>query len=429
MSVVRGWCPGALRPMASGDGLVVRVRPRLARLTAAQVMGLCAAAQAHGAGLIDLTSRANLQLRGVREDALPALQAALAALGLLDATPELEARRNILVAPDWRAGDDTARIASDLAARLDALPPLPAKVGFAVDAGMAPVLSGDSADFRVERAADGALLLRCEGRALGAPLRAGAEAAALIAIAQWFADSGGSAAGRMARHAAALPDWAEGRAAPAPTRAPIAPGPHPLGQAWGLPFGQIAAGRLAEAMTVSGVRALRITPWRVALAEGAQPVTPNNGAQAKVRAVRAQGVALAQDAEAMTQAGGAHVMAPAEGAQVGDAPAGNAQAAARTALLSDPTAAALRADACAGAPFCPQASVETRALALRLAPHVTGRLHVSGCAKGCARAAPADVMLTGRDGRFDLAFDARAGASGAATGLTPGAVLARFGAA
>ena len=25
---VRGWCPGALRPMESGDGLIVRLRPR-----------------------------------------------------------------------------------------------------------------------------------------------------------------------------------------------------------------------------------------------------------------------------------------------------------------------------------------------------------------------------------------------------------------
>ena len=24
---IKGWCPGALRPMLSGDGLVVRVRP------------------------------------------------------------------------------------------------------------------------------------------------------------------------------------------------------------------------------------------------------------------------------------------------------------------------------------------------------------------------------------------------------------------
>ena len=36
----KGWCPGAYRPMMSGDGLVVRVRPVLARLTQAQVLGL-----------------------------------------------------------------------------------------------------------------------------------------------------------------------------------------------------------------------------------------------------------------------------------------------------------------------------------------------------------------------------------------------------
>ena len=57
---IKGWCPGAHRPMMSGDGLVVRVRPRLARLSADQVQALCAAAMRHGAGLIDLTNRANL---------------------------------------------------------------------------------------------------------------------------------------------------------------------------------------------------------------------------------------------------------------------------------------------------------------------------------------------------------------------------------
>ena len=58
----------------------------------------------------------------------------------------------------------------------------------------------------------------------------------------------------------------------------------------------------------------------------------------------------------------------------------------------------LHVDACVGAPACPQASVATRDLAARLAPLVTGRLHISGCAKGCARARAADWVLTGREG-------------------------------
>ena len=33
-AAIKGWCPGALRPMQSGDGLVVRVRPFGGRLEA-----------------------------------------------------------------------------------------------------------------------------------------------------------------------------------------------------------------------------------------------------------------------------------------------------------------------------------------------------------------------------------------------------------
>ena len=75
--VVKGWCPDAWRPMMAGDGLLVRVRPPLARLTARQVEGLCEAATRYGNGQIDLTSRANLQLRGATDTSWPALLADL----------------------------------------------------------------------------------------------------------------------------------------------------------------------------------------------------------------------------------------------------------------------------------------------------------------------------------------------------------------
>ena len=71
--LVKGWCPGAHRPMLSGDGLVVRVRPFRAELSAAQALALCDLARTHGNGTLELTSRANLQIRGVPEAAFPAL--------------------------------------------------------------------------------------------------------------------------------------------------------------------------------------------------------------------------------------------------------------------------------------------------------------------------------------------------------------------
>ena len=39
-AAIKGWCPGALRPMQSGDGLVVRVRPFGGRLEAHRSPGL-----------------------------------------------------------------------------------------------------------------------------------------------------------------------------------------------------------------------------------------------------------------------------------------------------------------------------------------------------------------------------------------------------
>ena len=111
---VKGWCPGALRPMQSGDGLVVRVRPFGGRLDAAQTAGLAHLAERHGNGLIDVTSRANLQIRGVSESSHRLLLDGLAQLTLLDPDADTESRRNILVTPFWRDGDETQALAAEL---------------------------------------------------------------------------------------------------------------------------------------------------------------------------------------------------------------------------------------------------------------------------------------------------------------------------
>jgi precorrin-3B synthase len=298
-----------------------------------------------------------------------AARQALIAGGLVDLDPARDAR-SLLIAPDWRAGDDTHRIAADLYERLDELPPLPGKVGIAIDAGAARVLADSPADFRIERGAPGGLILRAEGHALGTPLPPGEEVTALIALARWFVASGGVAAGRMARHVAALPGWATGTLTPAPIASPPTLGAHPLGMAIGLPFGRIEAVALSAMADLAGLTGVRMTPWRRLVLEGVAP-----------------GVTGLPDA--------------------------------------DPRLLAV--DACVGAPACPQASVATRPLARRLATMVAGGLHVSGCAKGCARQRRADIVLTGCDGRFDLARHARPGDPPVATGLSADQLLSLFG--
>ncbi|WP_037310302.1 cobalamin biosynthesis protein CobG [Ruegeria halocynthiae] len=362
--VVQGWCPGAHRPMMSGDGLVVRVRPRLARLDAAQALGLCDLAERFGNGTIDLTNRANLQLRGVAEQDHQSLLKELAVLNLLDAESGIEVRRNILVTPLYQAGDLTARLTQQLIDRLAELPALPAKFGFAIDTGPERLLAADSADIRLEIGLNG-LILRADGVETGRYVTEAEAIDQLIALARWFADAHTPETRRMTRVIATqgLPSEWQG-SAPAPLGTLLQPGACDLGTLYGAAFGQLLAHKLHDLIKDSGASALRVTPWRLILLEG-----------------------------------GAAIPAPT--------------------FVTDAADPLMTTDACPGAPFCPQAQVETRDIARALAPRVPGHLHVSGCAKGCARMGPADVTLVGDTGRFDLVKQGRAGDEPCQRGLSP----------
>lgn len=358
---IRGWCPGAHRPMASGDGLVVRVRPPMGMLTPGQARGLASLAQRFGNGLIDLTTRANLQLRGVTEESHPPLLAALSEIGMLDADPGIEARRNIVLNPfeDGEGARTQSRVASRLIEGLGdaAFEPLPSKFGFVVDAGPVRNLGQISGDIRIEghRAE---LIVRPDGQATGRLAKGPDEAATLaLDMARWFIASGGvgpDGRGRMARHLASgqcLPGHLAGDAAPNPAMPDPRPGDHANGVLVAAAFGQLTPADL-DLLAKAGL-ALKITPWRMVYLGGRV------------------------DARAF------------EG---------------HPTLLLDPADPRLRIHACTGAPGCPQASVATRDLAQRISARLpeNATVHLSGCEKGCAHPGRATFTLTGRNGRFDL---------------------------
>lgn len=366
--LVQGWCPGALRPMLSGDGLVVRIRPDLGRLTPAQARGIADAARAFGNGQIDLSARGNVQLRGVSDATHPALIEALAALGLIDPDSEAEQRRNILVTPF--ADAETLALAAQMQVALAQMPALPGKFGFAVDTGPAPVLSGIAADIRAERAADGQLILRCEGAALGAPVTDLAVAA--VALVQWFVAAGGVSEGRgrmaaLIARGAVLPGALAGRLAPAPAAAPPGPGLRAEGALLGFAFGRMQAETLAA---LAALGPLRVTPWRMLLVQGLRQLPD------LLDVIRAAG---------------------------------------------DPIR---RVEACSGAPACLQGLAPVRDLARRLAPQVPPgkRLHVSGCAKGCAHPGRADITLVATAAGFDLIRNGTAAAQPDLRGLPADAI-------
>lgn len=97
----RDLCPGTFRPWVADDGLLVRLRVPGGQLPAAQLTALSSVAQRHGDGQVHLTSRANLQVRGLpsRDGALPhQVVADLEATGLMPSRSH-ELVRNILASP------------------------------------------------------------------------------------------------------------------------------------------------------------------------------------------------------------------------------------------------------------------------------------------------------------------------------------------
>lgn len=373
---IKGWCPGALRPMESGDGLVVRVRPHGGCLSPDEAMAVAAGARDHGNGLIDLTSRANLQIRGVRPDGhLPLLQT-LAAHGLIDTDPSFEARRNIIVTPlgEGVGRAETLEIARRLEVGLADGPDLPGKFGFVVDTGSARVLAAAPADIRIERDEAGRLLVRAEGRETGLAADASTVADLALRLARWFVASGGvvEGRGRMARHLVAgaqLDAALSGDVWPAQSSL-LTVGPRAEGVLVGAAFGQLEADALAALAGLG--HEIRVTPWRMLLVVGK-----------------------------------------------GDLPA-------MPGLTLQPGDPFLSVSACSGAPACPQALAPTRDLARFLAPFVPlGRhLHVSGCAKGCARQEPSAFTLCATSSGFDLIRSGTARSVPARTGLSEAEIRA-----
>ncbi|KMO25639.1 hypothetical protein QR79_06645, partial [Methylobacterium indicum] len=95
----RGWCPGLARPMPTGDGLLVRLHPVSGRLSARQVRAAARAAREGGNGLLDVTARGNLQIRGVTVESHGHVVDILAEAGLGDARHDGGPQRLTLDAP------------------------------------------------------------------------------------------------------------------------------------------------------------------------------------------------------------------------------------------------------------------------------------------------------------------------------------------
>ena len=394
----KGWCPGALRPMPSGDGLIARVRASGGRLSLDQAATIAGAARACGNGAITLSARANLQIRGVRDATLVELHARLGDAGLLDSDPDVERLRNVVASPlsdiDPDAVFDLAPSVAALERRLaedPVLRRLPAKFGYVIDArGRFPLADVDG-DIRFEAAREAdepVFVVTCAGddarSAICPPEDIGETAARIARAFLTRAGDGDDAPRRMrglvARRGAeavfAEADLEPARRPRAMARARLADalGAHVFDKTVAVgvaaPFGDIdseAFSTLVRHARGAGATGLRLAPWRTFFLTGA---TPRGGAS------------LVKEA-------------------------------AKLGFLVDASDSLLRVAACPGAPACLHGAHGVRDDArrwARLLPQGEGVVvHVSGCAKGCARPAPTAVTLIATDDGYDVVVAGKSG--------------------
>ncbi|WP_234430855.1 precorrin-3B synthase [Streptomyces sp. NRRL F-4489] len=305
-------CPGALRLHSAADGGLARVRLPAGDLTADQAAALADAAERLGDGHLSLTSRGNVELRGLPADCGGQLAGLLTEAGLLPSARH-ERIRNILASPlaglDTNTPSDVRLWARSLDALLCASEPAAALSGrflFVLDDGRGDVagLGGDvtllAESGRTAPPEAGYAPGAASGH--GALLRVGDDPAALriaaddvpraaLTAAETFlavAAAGGSGAWRVRELPAEAPLTAEQvrnalRAAGIAAEYAEVPGPPPAarfadaaapGTVEGpdgrhalvvlAPLGRLSAAqwRLLTAAAADGRGALRLTPWR-----------------------------------------------------------------------------------------------------------------------------------------------------------------------
>lgn len=362
---VRGACPGLHDPMESGDGWLARVRPRSARLDAGQARGLDRAARGFGNGHVELTSRGNLQVRGLSPASHPGFVRTVVGFGLGDADPVRERRGRIVAAPMSGADPLLAALEAGLAAEAG-LDGLGAKFVFGFDAGAVSIATV-GVDLLV---GGGGRLVRAGD--LEARVAQARCVEAVIGIARAFAATG---MGRMrGLDVAARRALLVGAGLSPVTVGPVGAPPHPIGALGdGLvgcrpPFGAMRPGMLSEIADVAehhGDGTILVTPFRSLILSGA--------------------------------GGGAIAALAGSGLVVSGADPRN------------------RVRACAGAPDCASGLGPARAAAAALMARempADGLLHVSGCGKGCAHPSVAALVLTARaDGSYRRGTGCRADGS------------------
>ncbi|MBZ9965394.1 precorrin-3B synthase [Mesorhizobium sp. BR1-1-2] len=447
----RGACPALSAPMQTGDGLLVRLNPvaggpSSGGLSPKLLIGLAESALRHGNGIMEVTARGSLQIRGLTAESATLLAKEVDALGIV-------VRTGVPVESGPLAGIDPhevadplplaerIRVATDEAGLAQRLGP---KVSVVVDGGGQLTMDAVVADVRlVAVSANAGIRWRVsvsgDGRSARLLVTVEDDAARDIAVAalRMVAEKGREAHTRdlSARQLASLASW------------------HSVAPPSVLPDIFPSRGEIGSFDAVSSLITLEIGETIgdsiISPLEGEMSGRTEGGASRKPIGLFplagdtfTLGIGLPYGSmpadkiidltkNALTLGTSEIRLAPRRALLfLGQPPAANPSlqhTAAALGFVTSPTDPRTRIAACPGAPACASGRIATRdiaeAIATENADSLDFTLHVSGCAKGCAHPGPAALTVVGGENGAGLVVNATAKALPA--GYRPGYDAAR----
>lgn len=375
----RSACPSLAFPMQTGDGLLARINTVTGSISPGELRRVAEAAARHGNGILEVTRRGSLQVRGLTIESAALFSEDVFASGI-DIRTGVPVETGPLAGFDQGEVTESRSVSKQIIDKIDKSgfsERLGPKVSVVVDGGGSLSMNDVLADVRLVASSrePGLWVVSVGDTEADARLVARTDSDTAVALCLGLLDAiaeiGRSGRGRALPEAAIssacdtvglrfepnaeLPGR---RQAPSP-RSPIGrftltENRYALGV--GLPYGQASASQihmLCQALKDAAVSEFRFAPDHALLA-----ICNSDAIVSRV-------MSAAQEIGLITE-------------------------------QDDPR---LRIVACAGAPACASATIATKAIAAEIASHgllpADGQVHVSGCPKGCAEPASAAISIIG----------------------------------